>query len=260
MALPRVQAFEFNDQPWVPAVLRDTIVEALSRTLVWGRMLDGLVDPLAGFLERAGTHEVLDLGSGAGGPAEIVLGAFERRGLPLSITLTDLFPRPEVWRPLAERHHGSLHFVEESVDATRIPEELSRGRARTIINVLHHLPESLARGVIESAIEDRAPIFVAEGFERNPLTFAAFAPVGIPALALSPILSRDRRLARAVLTWATPIAILASTWDGIVSTLRVYTEDELLDMARRDPTYEWSYGLYRYKPFGHGYYFCGIPR
>ena len=31
--LPRIQAFEFNDSSWVPASLRDTLIETLSRSL-----------------------------------------------------------------------------------------------------------------------------------------------------------------------------------------------------------------------------------
>lgn len=265
MQLRRVQAFEFNDQPWVPAVLRDTIVESLSLTLKWGRILEGLAAPLSAFLEEAGTTRVLDLGAGGGGPASVLLRALAREGRRLEWTLTDLFPRPAVWQRLADRHPGELEFVATPVDATAIAPDLSRGRARTIINVLHHLPPKVARGVLRDAIESRAPIFVAEGFERSPLRFLSFAPFGLPALAASPLLAPDDRWARALLTWATPVALCASIWDGFVSTLRVYTEAELREMvapaAGFDELhgYRWTYGHYTWVPFGKGYYFHGIP-
>ncbi|NUP11776.1 MAG: hypothetical protein HOW73_37490 [Polyangiaceae bacterium] len=259
MRLPRVQAFEFNDQPWVPAVLRDTIVEALSRTLAWGKILDGLAAPLASFLDFAGTDRVLDLGSGGGGPADVLVSALERRGTHVSWVLTDLFPRPDVWREIQKRHPRSIDLVDHPIDATSIPQELSAGHARTIINVLHHLPEELARGILRDAVEHRAPIFIAEGFERSPLRFLSFAPFGVPALAAGPILSRDRRLQRALIAWLTPIAVTASIWDGVVSTLRVYSEAELREMAGEAPGYRWVYGHYRWVPFGKGYYFYGVP-
>ncbi|MBK8941901.1 MAG: hypothetical protein IPM79_30940 [Polyangiaceae bacterium] len=260
MKIPRVQAFELNDHPAVPAVLRDVIIEALSRTLVWGKILDGLVEPLEAFLEAAGTSAVLDLGSGGGGPAEILVAALERRGRQVRWTLTDLFPRSQAWSTLRERHPRSIDFVAQSTDATRIPEDLSNGRARTIINVLHHLPPPLARGVLRDAVDNRAPIFVAEGFERSPGRFAAFAPAGLLALASSPLYARDQRLARALITWATPIGLLSSIWDGVISTLRVYSEEELRDMVADAPGYDWTYGNYRFAPFGKGYYFHGVPR
>lgn len=261
MVLARVQAFEFNDQPWVPEVLRDTIVESLSRTLTWGHILDGLIEPMADFLDQAKTRAILDLGSGAGAPASILSQGLARRGCPARFTLTDLFARPALWAELARAQPEAIDFIAESVDATAIPEALSAGKARAIINVLHHLPEPIARGVLQDAVRARAPIFVAEGFERNPLRFAVpFGPVGLASLAVSPILGRGHKLARALLVWGTPIALLASAWDGLVSTLRVYTEEELLGMVGRDASYRWTYGNYTWTPFGRGYYFHGVPR
>lgn len=260
--LPRVQSFELNDQDWVPAVLRDTIVEALSRTLRWGRILDNLADPFACFLRATGSTEVLDIGSGAGGPASILADLLAARGCDVRFLLSDLYPRAEVWERLRSKQPTRLDFVSEPVDATAIPEHVSEGRARAILNVLHHLPPELASSVIRSAIRDRAPLFIAEGFERTPLGFLPFAPAGVAALALSPILSPDRRLERALLTWATPVGIAASIWDGFVSTMRVYTEEELREMTRGEDgsdAYTWSYGTYAFPFGGRGYYFMGWP-
>lgn len=259
MPLPRIQAFEFNDREWTPSVLRDTIVEALSLTLRWGRVMDALAPHFHRFLMQAETREVLDLGSGAGGPAAALSDALFARGERVRFVLTDLYPRPEVWADLAKDRPGSLEIVSESVDATRIPDALSSARARVVLNVLHHFPRALAKNVLIDAIASRAPIFIAEGFERNPLGFAAMAPAGIAALAASPILAKDHHLARALITWVTPIALLASIWDGLVSTLRVYTEAELRQMVAGATGWSWSYGTYDFPPFGRGYYFYGLP-
>lgn len=263
MPLRRVQAFEFNDLPWVPAVLRDTIVESLSLTLAWGGILEGLAEPLSTFLREAGSARVLDIGAGGGGPAVALIDALARRGQRVEWTLTDLFPRAAVWQRLVDRHGGDSRFVPQPVDATAIDPQLSAGRVRTIINVLHHLPAPVARGVLRDAIASRAPIFIAEGFERSPIRFASFAPFGLPALAASPILAPRDHLARALITWLTPIALMASVWDGIVSTLRVYTEAELREMVApgngTGDGYRWTYGHYTWTPFGKGYYFHGLP-
>ena len=262
MPLPRIQAFEFNDREWAPAFLRDTIVEALSLTLRWGGIMDGLAPHFHRFLSEAGTTEVLDLGSGAGGPGAALTDALAARGAPVRFLLTDLFPRVAVWSELASTRPGALEIVEQPVDATNIPRELSAGRARVVLNVLHHFPAPLARSVLADAVSSRAPIFIAEGFERNPLGFVAFAPAGIPALAATPLLAKNHRFARAMITWATPIALLASMWDGFVSTLRVYTEGELREMVRDldgSEGWTWSYGTYAFPPFGRGYFFHGLP-
>jgi len=251
--LPRLQLFEFNDLDFVPTAVRDTIVESLSRTLVWGRMLRGLTAPFAEFLAAAGTREVLDLGAGAGGPATVLHRELTRAGhTPPRFLLTDLHPRVEVWQGTG------LDFVAEPVDATHVPPAIAQGRARSIINVLHHFPPALARAVLADAVRGGQGVFIAEAFERDPRQFANFAPVGVPALLANPLLSPRDKLAKAVLTWLTPLALAISAWDGLVSTLRIYSEVELRAMVEGSG-WTWRYGHHHYPPFGRGYYFWGVP-
>ncbi len=262
MTLPRVQLFEFNDQAWVPAALRDAIIEALSRTLAWGGILHGLVGPFREFLEASGATEVLDLCAGAGGPAEILAEEMKRAGQhPPRFILSDLYPRIELWEVARAAHPDVIAFEPGPVDATRIAPELGRGRARAIINAFHHFPPEIARAILADAVEGSEGVFLSEGFERNPLQFLNFAPYGLPALALGPILSPRDRVAKAIFTWASPIAVAASAWDGFVSTLRVYSEDELFAMvAPLGDRFRWEYRTYDYPPAGKGTCFFGVPR
>lgn len=259
----RAQLFEWNDLPWIPAALRDSIVEALSRTLAWGHMMGGLVEPFGEFLTRAGTREVLDLCAGAGAPAAILASEFRRSGRPVPrFVLTDLFPRLPAWERLRAADAEAIGVHESPVDATAIPAALAEGRARVVINALHHFPPALARGIFADAIAQRAPIFVSEAFDRNPLRFLAFAPVGIPAMLANPLLSPERRLQKALLTWLTPAVLMACAWDGVVSTLRIYRESDLREMVASagGERYDWTWGTYRYPPQGIGHFFHGVPR
>jgi hypothetical protein len=260
--LSRRHLFEFNDSAWAPVALRETVIEALSRTLAWGHILEGLVAPFRGFLEETGAEEVLDLCSGAGGPAAILAVELARAGArPPRFVMTDLQPHPEAWAAMKLAHPGVIDFVPESVDATRIPPGIGRGRARVIINALHHFTPDLAGAILRGACGDSPGVFVAEGFERRPLSFGAFAAAGLPALLANPILSPRRNLQKALLTWVTPAALAASIWDGLVSTLRVYTEGELREMvAPLGDAFAWRYGTYAFAPFGRGYYFHGVRR
>lgn len=261
MTLPRLQLFEFNDLAWVGPALRDSLVEALSRGQRWGRTLRGLVGPYGEFLEAAGTREVLDVCAGAGGPAQILTEEHRRAGIePPQFVLSDLFPRVEAWRRLADAE-PSISFHPEAVDATRIPAALSKGRARSIINAFHHFPPKLAGLILADAVRSRAPIWISEPFERNPLGFVSFAPFGLPALMANPVLTPEPSWAKAFLTWGlTPLTLSIGAWDGIVSTLRVYTEDELREMAERlGRGYRWTHGSFRYPLGGAGYYFWGVP-
>jgi hypothetical protein len=262
MELPRLQLFELNDSTWAPAPLRDTIIEALSRSLRWGRMMGGLVEPFEAFLAAAGTREVLDIASGAGGPARILAGEIQRAGRSAPrFVLTDLRPQLAAWEEARAEFPGVIAFEPAPVDATQIPAAIAAGRARLIINAFHHLPPGLAASILEDAARSRSPIFVSEAFERGPLGFAPMIPMGVLALALNPLLSPRDRLSKAWLTWATPIALLGSAWDGVVSTMRVYDRSDLQAMvAPFGEDFTWTYGNYDYPLGGRGYYFHGVPR
>ncbi len=174
--------------------------------------------------------------------------------------LTDLIPHAEKWRELAATH-PEVSFVEHSVDATAIDPALSRGRLHLIINGLHHLPPPLARAVLHGSCLHGPAVMVSEGFVRNPLRFAQMSPLGLVALLANPVLSPRHRLAKALFTWLTPIALLAAAWDGTVSTLRVYTEDELRDMVRDVPgQWRWDYGTWPCHGGwgGKSYWFSGV--
>lgn len=259
--LPRLHLLEWNDHARTPAALRDTIVGALSRSLRWGRMLRGLVDPFEQFLAAAGTHEVIDLCAGAAGPARVLADELGKRAAPAHFLLTDLYPRPEEWTAARDEHPGVIDFVEDPVDATAIPAALAAGRARLVINAFHHFAPALARAILADAVQGSRGIFISEGFERNPLRFLSFGPAGLPALYAEPLLGKKDRLAKALLVWATPIALAASVWDGFVSTMRVYDEADLREMvAPFGERFRWTYGTYDCPFGGRGYYFYGVPQ
>ncbi len=260
MALPRLQLFEFNDAPWAPSVLRETLVEALSRTLRWGRMLDGLVAPLARCLEAARTEQILDLCSGAGAPADVLSNAMVSRGHDVHFLMSDLYPAVSEWAPLCAKN-PRLGFVPEPVDATCISPALGSGRVRVIINALHHFPPDIARAVLRGACEDAPGVFIAEGLIRNPLSFAAMGPVGLAALLATPALAKDKRLSRAALTWFSPVALAAAVWDGTVSSMRTYLPADLREMTSGLEGWTWTSGEYGHsRGLGSGNWFSGTRR
>ncbi len=260
MRLKRRQLFEFNDHERTPAALRDTIVETLSRVLEQHRMLAELAPVLDDFLERAGTRAILDIGAGAAGPARILCAEMARRGMAAPhFLLTDLYPRPEAWALAKARHPGCIDCVADPVDATAIPTALSAGRARVVINAFHHFPPALGEAILADAIRSRAPFLLAESFERNPVGLLPFVLAGPSVMLTAPLWSSRGRLEKALFTWLTPVALLAGLWDGLVSTLRVYSESELRAMVASATGYRFEYGNFAVEPFGKGCYFLGLP-
>lgn len=261
MNLPRLQLFEFNDAPWAPQALRDTIVEALSRAQRWGRHLEELVTPFRRFIQAAGVDEVLDLAAGAGGPAALLSDELARSGgVPPRFVLTDLYPHVAEWEALEASRQGRLTHVAEPVDATALPPAIAKGRARVIINALHHFPPPLARRVLEATCHQAPGVFLAEAVVRNPLRFAAMAPLGIPALCLGPLLAREHKLARAAVAW-TPVGVGASLWDGCISAMRAYSRSEVMELlGPAASTFSWEWGEFSFGGVGRGTYCFGVPR
>ena len=260
----RRQLFEFNDLSTVPKAWRESVVEALGRTLDWGGMLQGLVPHLARFYSEARVREVLDLGAGTGIPAAILVRELLALGIePPRTYLTDLFPLEDQWVELEREHAPYISFIAEPVDATSVDtKRIGQGRARQLINIFHHFPEEVARGVLEDAIKARQPIFISEQFFRRPTQFLNFAPAGIASLYVNPLFTKEHRLAKALWTWCSPVMLGISIWDGIISTMRIYEPADLMRMVQSidgHEEYSWRHGTFSYLPKGEGFYFCGVP-
>jgi hypothetical protein len=261
MSLPRARLFEFNDSDWAPPSLRDFIHESITRSIAWGRSLSGLVAPFETFVAAARVREVLELGAGVGGPARALTQAIRRAGrVPPRFVLTDLRPAVDAWQTLCAQHPEDLGFEPTPVDATHIPTAIANGRARLLINALHHFPPELAQQLFADAVATGNGIFIAEPFDRNPLRLMPLMAVAVLSFLAAPFFTTRARLQKA-LWFLSLVGPLASLWDGIVSTLRVYDEAELRAMvAPLGDRFTWTFGHHHYGLGGRGYYFWGVPR
>ena len=255
----RRHLFELTDEAWAPEALRALIIESLGRTLRWGRMLRGVVEPLLEFTKRHKIRRVLDLASGSGVPVELLIEEFLRRGeTPPQFVLTDLYPRTGQWEKLRMKYPTFIDYVAKPVDATSVPHALRSTDARLMINAFHHLSPSLANDVLRNAVVNQVPMMVVEPFDRDPRAFWKYIPVGLPALLSNPLVTRNRAWQQALLLYGSPMGIVAALWDGTVSTLRMYTEEDLRAMvAPYSEDYRWEWLRHDYRPFGSGTLFFG---
>ena len=246
------RVFEFNDLPWVPAVLRGTIVDALGRPLRWGHLLEGAGPALADCMRRAGTTDLVDLCSGSGEATLQLVSAARRSGAPAPrLTLTDLRPRVERWPENVQR-------IETPIDVTRIPPALIEGRVVTICNSFHHFRPTMAASVLRQLCASARGVFIVELLNPSPWSFAAMAPLGLVALLATPALAQRRSLRQMALTWASPVALAMSAWDGVASALRTYRADELHAFAAPIEGWRWQAGTFSHSAGrGHGSWFMG---
>ena len=117
--------------------------------------------------------------------------------------------------------------------------------------------------MLASAVKGRRPIAVVEVLQRKPLAVLGILFAPIVSLFVVPFL-RPFRLAWIPLTYLLPVIPFLILWDGIVSCLRIYDEQELLALASAadpDDTFDWEVQIVPMDPAPvPGIALVGIPR
>jgi hypothetical protein len=257
----RRQLIELEDLPWFPRVLRDggtAFLEFAERASGHGRMLVG---PLERALDATGERHLVDLCSGGGGPAATIADELAKRGREVTVTLTDLYPNLPAFERAAKVSGGRVQSRAEPVDATAVPPEL-RG-FRTVFNAFHHFPPDKARKLLADAVAQRQPIGVFEVVSRElPMLLGLLLTPLTVTLSLP--LWRPFRWPWLLWTWLFPVMQPFVLWDGLVSWLRIYSEQELRELVSQldtPPDWVWDIGTIKLgsAPL-HGTYLVGHPR
>lgn len=249
MPLPRLHFFEFSDLPWFTGVWRDMFQDYLCLIHRVVNPYRQLVPELKRWAERTKGQEVLDLCSGGGGH---VLSLHEASNSNLvTFCLSDLFPQVEKYKQVQEKLGADkVHFISHPVSAFAVPQELAQ-MPRSIFTAFHHFAPKDAARIITDALAKGDGIFIAEFFERR-LSPILLMPFGLFAIPLLPFMGKFS-LKRLFLA---PLVALIGIFDGVISVLRTYTLDEILEMipAATKDELTIEYKLLPYLPGTRAYY------
>ena len=247
----RLHLFEFEDQPWFPAVLRAGQMDYLRFMISHLSIYRPVAPLLAQALRHTNQHQLLELGAGAGGGTETVLADLRQQpDAPpgLRVLLTDLYPQPSAWDDLTQRTQGAIRGYATPVDALAVPPTLPG--FRVVFSAFHHFAPPQAEAILRDAVARGAGIGVFEGAAKSWLEIGlALTVLPVAQLLLTPFF-RPFRLSRLVFTYLLPLIPLATIWDGVVSILRMYPVPALLALAHRaDPVgrYHWQAGQLRHQ-------------
>lgn len=242
--MKRMSLFEFEDFRWFPGNIRECLtlfISAMHRVLETHRVLAPL---LARALQAAGTVEVVDLCSGAGGPLlKTAQQLAADHGVVASVTLTDLYPNTEAAERInAASATAQVRYHLRPVDAGQVPDAL-RG-VRTMVGSFHHMPPPVARRILQDAFEKRQALCVVEISDNSQprwLWWAAIPAVVLMVFLLTPFI-RPLRLRQVLLTYVLPVLPLVIAWDGAVSNARTYSEEDLKELlvGLEAPDYRWE--------------------
>lgn len=259
--MKRLHLFEFQDLPWLPASVRDMITDLLGMTIEVGALYQPVLGRLAAALQTTGDRVLLDLCSGGGGPLPGLRRSLaQQHGLEAEVCLSDAYPNLRAFEHIAAREGTGLRFVPTPIDAAQVPPELPG--FRTLFSCLHHFQPEQVLAILRDAWARGRGIGVFEISERSVLgvTQALLGPIA--AWLLTPFV-RPWRWSRLALTYALPIVPPLFVWDGVVSSLRTYTPNELQAMthALQRDDYRWEIGQVRHPVLpSRVTYLLGIPQ
>jgi hypothetical protein len=239
--MKRLHLFESVDLPWCPQALRDGVTDWVAFMYNSHGSFNLLAPKLRAALEKVGTHQIVDLCSGGGGPW-LSLAPAVAGGGQLNVLLTDLYPNQRYYKDVIQRSIGYIRAHTTPVDATEVPAELDG--LRTIMSGFHHFKPEQARGIIADAVQKRKSIAIFEGSDNRVRGVLLMTIMPLLMLLFMPFV-KPFRWSRLLLTYVVPVLPLISIWDGSISMLRTYSPQELWDIVRSIDGYDsfdWDIG------------------
>lgn len=232
----RRQWIEIADQPWCPAAVRHGLTDYLQfvidRTAPYAAAAPLLITALREQgppADGAGSaRDVVDLGSGAGGPWRALAGQLASAGVPVCVRLTDAYPNLAAFARMQVLTGGVVVGEPRAVAAEAVPADLAG--FRTLFSAFHHCPPPLARRILADARARGAGVGVFEATHRDVRALLFMLVVPVLVLLVTPLL-RPLRWSRLLLTYVLPVIPLLALVDGLVSCMRTYTPDELRALA-----------------------------
>ena len=244
--MKRIHLFEFMDMSWYPETFRRIQTDYLQFVATRNSGHKNLISLFTRAIRNSKATEIVDLCSGGTGPWMKLQEQFKQAGLNLTIKLTDKFPDPEAAQRWTEASHLKIEYLSEPVDATNVPSHLKG--MRTLFEGFHHFRPEQAKLILQDAVEKKVAIGI---FEVSPKP-----PLGHILLLLTPLITplsfflmtpfiKPWTMSRFLWTYLVPIVPLTTSWDGIISLLRVYSPMELKELTESLQTkgYIWEIGL-----------------
>jgi len=255
-----IHLFEFTDQPWFPQILRQYVTDYLHFVIIKAGIYEPAVPILKEVIIKSGIGEITDLGSGSGGGVDLVQKKLSKEcGRIINVTLTDKYPNPVLYEAMSKNSDGGLRYLNESVDAMHVPGNIKS--IRTLFSAFHHFKTDDAKLVINDAVENKAPICIFEGAGKTVKDFLGILLFTPLIFAIITPFMKPFKLSRLLFTYIIPIVPFATTWDGLVSILRMHTPDDMLKMAKEagGENYVWKAGQIKGKFRNRVMYLAGYP-
>jgi hypothetical protein len=239
--MKRLHLFEIEDQEWYPNLFREFQTDGMHFMASKMRIFDPVVPLITKTMRRIETSKIVDMCSGGGGPWFHLYEEIAQTIPDAEITLTDKYPSAS-GRRKAKDYPGSIRYLDESIDATDIPGQLTG--MRTIFSGMHHFKPPAVRMILDAAVRSNAAIGVFEYCERRFSRILMDLVMSPPFVWATTPFIKPFKLSRLFWTYLIPVIPVVGTLDGVVSDIRTYSTNELNTIvADIDcPDYVWEIG------------------
>lgn len=253
----RIHLFEFEDKHWYPDFIRKGQTDFLRWLMQTFNVFKAVMPLFKETLVKASSKQVVDLCSGGGGSILLVRDYLLKDGIQAQFILSDLYPNLEAFELLKQKTAGQVDYLTTSTDARNIPQDTEG--FFTMFNGFHHFQPNDAQAILTHLAQRKVAIGIFEPLERSVFQFI-LNTITIPLLMLvfTPFI-KPFRWDRILFTYLIPLIPVCTLWDGWVSVLRLYTPQQMLEMARQaQPSYNWKAGKAKHT-FGVVTYLVGYP-
>lgn len=182
-------------------------------------------------MEKSGATEILDLCSGGGGATMQVINELDKISEnKYNVLQSDKFPNVTSFEYVKNKTKGRLNYIADPVDAMNVPKEFKG--FRTIFSSFHHFDNGDAVKVLQNAVDNNTPIGIFDAAERKWLyIFSVLFSTPLFIFTCS-LFFKPFKWSRIFFTYIIPLIPLFALTDGVVSMLRIYNPEELIELTK----------------------------
>lgn len=250
--MTRIHLFEIEDQKWIPSLLRDFATDFLQFGANKFDMYKGAIPIIEKGMSIAGSEKINDKASGGGGGWPKILEHLKVKHPNIKVTLSDFYPNIKAFEYIKNQ--------EEAIDYTKEPIDVLSGKIdnsalQTMFLSFHHFKPNDAKQILQNTVDNNATLLILESQDRSPISLISmlFSPISL--FIMTPMI-KPFSLLRILFTYFIPILPFFVLWDGVVSSLRTYTDDdlkELISEVEGSNNYEWEIGETKSGPITNHY-------
>lgn len=256
--MKRIHLFEFEDQKWFPSFLRRSVTDFLQYLSNKYKVYQSVIPEISQALKQTNSTKIIDLGSGSGGGLLWLATELKKENDNLQIVLTDLYPNKNAFNNAAKLL-PYFTYHNQPVNATNVPKTLQG--FRTMFLSFHHFKPQHATQILQNAVDENQPIGIFEIQDRTLPSIIAMIFSPITVLLTTPFI-KPFSVLRLIFTYIIPIIPHVVLWDGVVSSLRTYSVNEmqqLIKNVKNNETFDWQIKKKKAQ-MGFIIYTIGIPK